>query len=147
MTSPASSAVQSAPPLPEPAAKSHGVQARAREATPPAALPLTPVLPPKADPGPVVPEQAREALGKLLSAFTIPKGTDVLRASGLHAAHTRHLEAAAQWEAAVMRVPRRAWGYLHLLLKACIGVLDWITESPVRTIAAVIVTVACSHWL
>ena len=126
------------------APESQGVQARAREASVPAALP---VLLPADAPSPQVPPQAREALGRLLGAFTIPKGTDVLRASGLHAAHTRHGEAAAQWEAAVMRIPRRAWGYLHLLLKACIGVLDWVNESPARTIAAVIVTVACTHWL
>ena len=146
MTSPASSAVQSAAPEETPTPESQGVQARARDSVP-TALPLTPVLPPGGEPEHLLPEQAREALRKILGAFTIPKGTDVLRASGLHAAHARHKEAAAQWEAAVMRVPRQAWGYLHLLLKACIGVLDWVTESPARTIAAVIVTVAATHWL
>lgn len=144
MTSPASSAVQSAVPDETPAPKSQGVQARAREASVPTALP---VLLADDAPPPQIPPQVRDAWARLTGAFTIPKGTDVLRASGLHAAHTRHQEAAALWDAAIMRAPRRAWGYLHLLLKACIGVLDWITESPARTIAAVIVTVACTHWL
>jgi hypothetical protein len=105
------------------------------------------VTPPDGDTESPIPPQVREALTHLLGAFTIPRGTNILHASGLHAAHLRHKDAAAHWEVAIIRVPRRAWGVLHLLLKACLGVLDWVTESPARTIAAAIVLVACSHWL
>lgn len=146
MTSQASSAVQSAVPEEVPAPKSQGVQARAREASVPTALP---VLLPGDPPSPGIPPQAREALGRLTGAFTIPKGTDVLRASGLHAAHVRHTEAAGHWDhMPLVAFFRHLHGWLHLLLvKAPFGLLDWIAESPARLIAAVIVTVACTHWL
>jgi hypothetical protein len=91
--------------------------------------------------------QVREVAARFIGAFTIPKGTDVLRASGLHAAHLRHGEAAGHWQAALVRVPRRTWGYVHLLLKACLGLLDWVTESPARTAVAAIFLVACIKWL
>lgn len=105
------------------------------------------MTPPDGDTESPIPPQAREALARFLGAFTIPRGTNILHASGLHAAHLRHKDAAAHWEAAIVRVPRRAWGALHLLLKACLGVTDWVTESPARTIAAVIVCLLITHWL
>ena len=134
--------VQEAVP-PEPAAEAPEAEARGRANSVAAALPLTPPARPSGD----IESRARELAARFLGAFTVPKGTDVLRASGLHAAHQRHREAAAHWEAAAVRVPRRAWGALHLLLKGCLGLLDWVTESPARTLVAAIFLAACIKWL
>lgn len=142
MTIAQSAAQKAVPATPEPEAES-SAQERSRAYSLPTAL-----LPAQADtPGRDAESRAREIAARFLGAFTIPKGTDVLRASGLHAAHQRHREAAAHWEAAAMRLPRRAWGAAHLLLKACLGLLDWVTESPARTLVATLFLVACIKWL
>ena len=147
MTSPASSAVQSAVPDEMPAAKSQGVQARARESVP-TALPLTPVLPPGGDGEPLIPEWATRALARLLGAFAIPRGTNVLHASGLHATHLRHKKAAEEWSSPAATALRRVWGWLHLLLiDAPSKALGWLTESPPRFAAAVALYYICTHWL
>lgn len=139
--------VQSAE-LPE---SSTEAQARtpAREATPPTALPLTPVRPAGGDTESLIPPQARAALGQFLGAFVIPRGTNLLAVDhgSLLSAHQRHREAAAQWDYPPVRVFRRTWGFLHLLVKALLDIAEWVTESPARTITAVIATVACLFWL
>jgi hypothetical protein len=107
-----------------------------------------PVLLPGDTPSPLIPEWVREALGRLLGAFSIPRGTDVLQASGLHDAHARHKEAAGEWGIPAVTVLRRIYGWLHLaLVKAPLKTLDWVAESPARLVAAVILAAACTHWL
>jgi hypothetical protein len=145
MTSQAGSAVQSAVPDPEPAPGSQGVQARAREASVPAALP---VLLPAGTPSPLVSPQARETLGRLLGAFAVPRGTNVLHASGLHATHQRHKKAAGEWNSPAAVALRWAWGWLHLLLiDAPSKLLGWVTEEPARFAAAAALYYICTHWL
>ena len=138
------SAVQSA--VPRPATKNPTPAVRAaREASVPTALP---VLLPGDTPSPQIPEWAGHVLRRLLGAFAIPKGTNVLQASGLHDAHARHKQAAAEWGTPAVTVLRRIYGWLHLVLvKAPLKTLDWVAESPARLAAAVIVTVLCTHWL
>jgi hypothetical protein len=52
-------------------------------------------------------------------------------------------EAAGQWDAWLIKYPRYAWGYAHLVLKAVLHFLDWVTESPARFVpAAVLVLLA-----
>lgn len=144
MTSRTSEAAQRAVPLPGPAAESQGVQARARESIP-AALPLAPVEAVPADPY----VKARDALGRLFAAFVIPRGTNLLQVDhgSLYSAHLRHQVAAGECKSPAARGLRRGWGCLHLVVKACLDVLEWLAESPARTAAAVIVYLFCSHWL
>lgn len=143
MTS-ASEAVQKAVPLPGPAPESQGVQARARESIP-AALPLVPVQPAPDDPW----ARARETLGRLLGAFVIPRGTNLLQVDhgSLLSAHQRHVESAGECRTAFGRALRRGWGWVHLVIKACLDVLEWVAESPVRAITAAAVYVLVTHWL
>ncbi len=57
-----------------------------------------------------------------------------------HEAWRRHQECAAHYEAALLKYPRLAWGYFHLLvIKPLLNGLEWVTESPARFFVAVIV--------
>lgn len=131
---------------PKPDAASDEAETRRRAKSVPGALPLTPVAPPGTDAGANAESLIREALARFLGAFAVPKDTNVLHACGLHAAHHRHKQAAGGWGRAGWA--RQVWGWLHLLLKACLfEPLDWVTESPARTITAVALLAACTHWL
>ena len=115
-------------------------QSAQRARSVPVALPLAPATRPDGD----IQSRARALVARLLAPFAIPKGTDVLRASGLHAAHVRHKEAAASW--GTFAWMRHVWGYLHLPFKGFLGVIDWVTESPARFIVAAVIVAACVLW-
>lgn len=139
------SAVQSAVPPEVPAEVPTPAVRAAREGSVPTALP---VLLPGDAPSLLIPEWAREAWRHLLGAFAIPKGTNVLHASGLHATHLRHKQAAEVWSSPAASVLRRVWGWLHLLLiDVPSKTLGWLTESPPRFAAAVALYYICTHWL
>jgi hypothetical protein len=88
-------------------------------------------------------------IARLRAALTLPAGTSLLHAqpSSLAQTHTRHKEAAGHWEAGLVRVPRRLWGYGHLALKALLHVIEWVTDSPVKFVIAAAFLVACWFWL
>lgn len=145
MTSRTDEAVaQRAVPLPVPAPESQGVQARARESIH-TALPLAPVQAVPDDPY----TRGRDALGCLLGAFVIPRGTNLLQVDhgSLLSAHLRHVESAGGCKSPAARVLRRGWGWVHLVVKACLDVLEWLSESPVRAIVAVAAYFLVTHWL
>jgi hypothetical protein len=144
MTSRASEAVAKGSLPPEPDARSQGVQARARESIP-TALPLARVTPVPDDPY----TRARDFLTRVFGAFVIPRGTNLLQVDhgSLHSAHLRHVEAAGECKSPAARALRRAWGWLHLVVKACLDVAEWLAESPARAVAAVVVYLLVTHWL
>lgn len=62
-------------------------------------------------------------------------------------ARERHHEAAGRHNAPVFRVARLAWAYWHLLLiKPALNFLEWVTETPLRFLGAVILAVVIWHW-
>lgn len=69
-------------------------------------------------------------------------------AKSMEEARTRHHAAVTHWEAALIRGPRLAWGYgVHLPAKGVGHLLDWLTSSPVITVTALAIWVACHYWL
>ena len=60
-----------------------------------------------------------------------------------HEAWAHHHECARHYEAALLKYPRLAWGYFHLLvIKPLLNGLEWVTESPARFIVtAAILTI------
>lgn len=61
-------------------------------------------------------------------------------------ARERHHQCAGHYQAALMRWPRLAWGYAHLLaVKPALNLAEWLTESPARL--AVALAVAAAVWL
>jgi hypothetical protein len=68
--------------------------------------------------------------------------------SSLEEARAGHHAAVAHWEAALMRGPRLAWGYgIHLPAKGAGHLVDWLFSSPVITVSAFLIYMACHYWL
>jgi hypothetical protein len=62
-------------------------------------------------------------------------------------ARAYHHRCAGEFEAAVLRWPRLAWGYLHMgLVKWVCDSAEWVTESPARCAVAVAVYFVVRHW-
>ena len=62
-------------------------------------------------------------------------------------ARDRHHECAGHFQAALLRWPRYAWGYLHLLLiKPVLNLAEWITESPARFTVALAISAVIWLW-
>jgi hypothetical protein len=82
-------------------------------------------------------------------AAAVTTGASLLHAQppSLADSRKRHHEAAGHFEAALLRYPRLAWGYLHLALKAGLHVLEWVTESPPRLLVAAAFLVILYFWL
>lgn len=62
-------------------------------------------------------------------------------------AREQHHEAAGRHGAPLLRGLRLAWGYWHLLLvKPLLNLLEWVTETPARFLAAVILGVIVYYF-
>ena len=70
-----------------------------------------------------------------------------MRPPSIQENHAAHREAAAQWEAALIRWPRHAWGFGHTCAKATVEWLLAITFSPVGAVLAVAFIIVCWFWL
>ena len=87
---------------------------------------------------------------------TVASGLAVLDRPGslIHAqpptfaqARERHHQCAGHYQAGLMRWPRLAWGYAHLLvIKPALNFAEWVTESPARCAVALAVIVAVRLW-
>jgi len=61
--------------------------------------------------------------------------------------YERHRVAASHWEAAAFRVPRLAWGLLHVAISAVLyAVLD-VIASPLGAVLLFLFIVAAVNWL
>lgn len=61
-------------------------------------------------------------------------------------AHARHKQCAGHYSAALLRWPRLAWGWVHLLvLKPVLNALEWVTSSPATSAVAIALGVVI--WL
>ena len=131
------------PRAPDPEASRRGAH-RAESLTLPAPLPPVATLPDVTDSDARARAQAAAqriaGFAQALSAGALVTAHPV----SLKEAHARVHEAAAQWDALLIKVPRVAWGYIYLALKLALHVLDWVTETPARFIAAA--TVAFLAW-
>jgi hypothetical protein len=58
----------------------------------------------------------------------------------------RHHVAASRWNALIVRHPRVAWGYLHLVIKAVLHLIEWVLESPPRLLTAIVFIVIIAIW-
>jgi hypothetical protein len=62
-------------------------------------------------------------------------------------AREQHHEAARRHNAPLLRGLRIAWGYSHLILiKPLLNLLEWVTETPARFLAAVILGVIVYYF-
>ena len=62
-------------------------------------------------------------------------------------ARDRHHECAGHFQAALLRWPRYAWGYVHLVfVKPVLNLAEWITESPARFTVALAIGVVIWFW-
>jgi hypothetical protein len=63
----------------------------------------------------------------------------------LRQARDWHHRCAGHYEALILRWPRLAWGYVHLLLvKPALNAAEWVTASPIRS--AVVLAVFAAFW-
>jgi hypothetical protein len=70
--------------------------------------------------------------------------TRPLSVAELHAAHR---DAAAQWEAGLLRVPRQVWGALHTAAHAAAFWLLAVLFSPAGAVLALAFIAVCWIWL
>ena len=70
-----------------------------------------------------------------------------LHPPAVSAVWARHHEAASHWDAALVRVPRLAWGVMHTGVTGVIYGLLWATSSPAGFVVLVVLTVACRIWI
>lgn len=62
-------------------------------------------------------------------------------------ARERHHEAAGRHSVPLLTGARLGWGYVHLLLvKPVLNFLEWVTETPLRFLAAVILFTVIWIW-
>lgn len=81
--------------------------------------------------------QRIQAGGKLLAsgAALLDKPGSLVHAQPptFRQAQDRHHECASHFEALLLKVPRYAWGYFHLLIiMPALYLVVWVTESPAR---------------
>jgi hypothetical protein len=62
-------------------------------------------------------------------------------------ARDRHATAAGHYNAAAATWARHAWGYFHLLVKAVLNGIEWVTETPPRLFLAVAFIVVAWLWI
>jgi hypothetical protein len=63
----------------------------------------------------------------------------------LRQARAEHHRCAGHYQAALLRWPRLAWGYVHLLvIKPALNGFEWVTFSPARSLVAV--ALLCAFW-
>ena len=116
---------------------------RAKSITTALPLPQTPDVSPRV-------AAARErlaVLGAQLAARAVSISAVAMRPPSIQENHAAHREAAAQWEAALIRWPRHAWGFGHTCAKATADWLLAITFSPVGAVLAVAFIIVCWFWL
>ena len=77
-------------------------------------------------------------------ARTCQMATRPPSAAELHAAHR---DAAAQWEARLLRVPRQVWGALHTAAHAAAFWLLAVLFSPAGAVLALAFIAVCWIWL
>jgi hypothetical protein len=95
-------------------------------------------------------DEARERLallGARVAARAVSISAVAMRPPSIQENHAAHREAAAQWEAALIRWPRHAWGFGHTCAKATADWLLAITFSPVGAVLAVAFIIVCWFWL
>ena len=62
-------------------------------------------------------------------------------------ARERHHEAAARHDIAPLRHLRLAWGYMHLMfVKSVLNALEWVTETPLRVLGALVLILIIWLW-
>jgi hypothetical protein len=62
-------------------------------------------------------------------------------------ARDRCHECAGHFQAGLLRWPRFAWGYLHLLvIMPALYLAVWVTESPARFIVTALIIAAICYW-
>lgn len=61
-------------------------------------------------------------------------------------AWVRHRQSAQHYQGWILRLPRYAWGCLHVALMAALYALSWVFDSPVKLIAAAGLLAACWFW-
>jgi hypothetical protein len=88
----------------------------------------------------------RNARARALAALSGPSLLHA-RPPSLAEQRERHHQAAAHFEAALLRWPRLAWGYWHLAVKAVLHLTEWVLESPPRLAAAAAVAVIVWFWI
>jgi hypothetical protein len=143
--------VRSAVALPEPETSSQAeTLAPARESS----VATAPELPSGGSAAPVTQSYRRRAqeradrLGAKVTAALSGPSLWHEPPKSLEQARTSHHAAAGHWEAQLVQGLRLSWGYgVHLPAKGAGHLVDWLTESPVTTIAAIAIYIACHYWL
>jgi hypothetical protein len=108
------------------------------------------VTPPSSISRQLVTDCAQAVRRVLASARGFAARPDSLADSQPHSyrqARAFHHRCASHFEAALLRWPRLAWGYLHMAaVKWPLNLLEWLTESPARCVIAVAVWFIARHW-
>ena len=109
---------------------------------------VTPPAPPASGPVTDRARVVRQAAGRVTAWLDRPGSLVHAQPSTLAEARVRHHEAAGRhniWPA--LRIGRLVYGYLHLLLiKPALNFLEWVTETPLRLAAAVILGAVIWIW-
>lgn len=89
----------------------------------------------------------RRVLARAAEIADRPGSLAHARPQSLARARERHHEIAGRHSIPLFRVLRLAWGYAHLvLIKPALNGAEWVTETPLRFFAAVIVALIVWHW-
>jgi hypothetical protein len=67
--------------------------------------------------------------------------------ASIGALHARHAQAAAHWKSPVPHALRTVWGWLHTAAYAQLLAVADATFSPAGAVLAVLLILACWHWL
>lgn len=90
---------------------------------------------------------AGHALARVAEVMDRPGSLVHARPPSLARAREAHREAAARHETAVLRHLRLLWGYAHLIfVKSALNLLEWVTETPLRFLVAVILGAVIWYW-
>lgn len=108
------------------------------------------ITPPSSIARQLVTDSARGARRLVTSAGAFLDRTDSLADSQPHTyrqARAYHHRCAGEFDHVLLSLPRLVWGYLHMaFVKWVLNLAEWLTESPVRCVIAVVVFVILRHW-
>lgn len=135
---------QRAVPL-EPDAKGSDAETRRRAKSIPTALPLKPVTAP-GDDSPSPADQARLWLLPRLTAIATGDNPLGIQPPDVFALWRKHREAAAHWNAPVIRYPRLAYGLVHTTAAVSAYWLLWATFSPAGLVITAALLAAFIYW-
>jgi hypothetical protein len=122
--------------------------ARQEEVSPAEGSASGPRLRPAPEPPGTGSRAGRDAAARAVAVVNTAAATSLLsrQPSSMAQARNRHHVAAGHFEAGLIRWPRLAWGYFHLLVKAVLHVAEWVTESPPRLAVTIVLIVVLHFW-